>query len=142
MHQQVEPLPGELRVVGGHRLLGRGLYPLHHFWIGLCPAGGDQLQGDDPFRVVGGIDPADPSAEGFPGDVDPVDAEGVDDIGQMLDVLGDLVVVVRLAGVAVTQHVDGMASVAGIDMGHEVPGERFEVAAGSMEEHDVRALTG
>ena len=60
----------------------------------------------------------------------------------MVDVARDLVVVVRLVGVAVAEQIDGVAAEPGLDVGDDVAGERLEVAARAVEEQHVLAVAG
>ena len=84
----------------------------------------------------------DPTAERLAGQVGALDARGVEVGEEVGDVVGDLVGMVEASGVAVAEHVDGVAPEAGFDVGDDVAGERLEVAARAVQEHHVGTVTG
>ena len=83
-----------------------------------------------------------PPAERLAHEVGAVDAADIEVAEHVVDVARDLVVVVRLVGVAVAEQIDGVAAEPGLDVGDDVARERLEVAARPVEEQHVLALAG
>ena len=76
----------------------------------------------------------DPATEGLADDVRGADADGVEVVQQVLDVVGDLVRLGGFAGVAVAEHVDRVDVEFAVR--DDVAGERFQVPTGAVQEHD------
>ena len=106
-HQPFQAGPDALvgGVVGGG--LGQAADLLHHLGAGHGPAGGVEDEIADPVGVGGGELDRDPAAEGFAVEVGALDAECVEEVGEVVEVGVEFEVGLGVGGVAVAGVVVG-----------------------------------